>query len=101
MVTREVLWNGNRETLGGAFFSKDLLFLWALQTYPIYRQEYAYAFADPANAHRKLVRLRSRRETAAWLAQLESASRSAGSWVERFNLSQRLPEPERNPTLGL
>ncbi len=74
VVTREVLWNGNRETLGGAFLSQDLLFLWALQTYPIYRQEYAYAFADPANAHRKLVRLRSRRETAAWLAQLEAAS---------------------------
>ena len=32
VITRVELWNGNRETLRGAFFSKDSLFLWALKT---------------------------------------------------------------------
>ncbi len=40
IITREELWNGNRETWRGAFFSKDSLFLWALQSYPRQRQTY-------------------------------------------------------------
>ena len=34
IITHEELWNGNRETWRGALFSKDSLFLWAVQTYP-------------------------------------------------------------------
>ncbi len=71
VITREELWNGNRETLRGAFFSKDSLFVWALQTYPRYRKTYPQFFARPENDHLQVIRLRSRRETAGWLKRLE------------------------------
>lgn len=32
-VTQEELWGGNRERFRTAFFSRDSLFIWALQTY--------------------------------------------------------------------
>lgn len=77
VVSREELWNGNRETLRGAFFSKDSLFLWALQTHPRFRQTYPLLFARPEYAHLQVIRLRSRRETAGWLSQLEESAARA------------------------
>ena len=74
IITREELWNGNRETLRGAFFSKDSLFLWVLQTYPRYRWTYPHFFASPENTHLQVIHLRSRRETAGWLRQLEESA---------------------------
>jgi adenylate kinase family enzyme len=71
IFTREELWNGNRETLRGAFFSKDSLFLWAVQSYPKQRLEYRRDLASPEYAHLQMVRLRSRKQTDAWLAQIE------------------------------
>ena len=71
IISREELWNGNRETVRGTFFSKDSLFLWALQTYPRYRQQYLAYQSAPEWAHLQIFHLRSRRETASWLAQLE------------------------------
>jgi hypothetical protein len=74
VISREELWNGNRETLRGVFFSKDSLFLWALQMHPRYRQTFPLAFASPENAHLRVIHLRSRRETAGWLKQLEESA---------------------------
>jgi hypothetical protein len=71
MINREVLWNGNRETFRGAFFSKDSLFLWALQSYPRMRQSYPQLFANPENAHLQVIHLHNPRETALWLGELE------------------------------
>lgn len=79
VITREELWNGNRETLRGAFFCKDSLFLWALQTHPRYRRAYPLAFASPENAHLQVIHLRSRRESADWLKQLEESADHSGS----------------------
>jgi len=74
IITREELWNGNRESVRGTFFSKDSLFLWALQTYPRYRKMYRQTFASPENAHLQVIHLRSRRETAGWLKYVEEFS---------------------------
>ncbi len=71
IVTREELWNSNRETLRGTFFSRDSLFLWALQSYPRQREEYPRDLASPEYAHLQVIRLRSRGETGAWLAEIE------------------------------
>jgi len=70
IVTREELWGSNRETWRGQFFSRDSLFLWALQTHPKHRREYPVLLASPRYAHLKLVRLRSLRQTREWLASL-------------------------------
>jgi adenylate kinase family enzyme len=72
VITREVLWNGNRETLRGAFFSKDALFVFALQTYPRNRKKFPLAFARAENAHLQVIHLRSRGETRKWLEGLSS-----------------------------
>ena len=71
VFTREELWNGNHETFRGVFFSKDSLFLWALQSYPRHRREYTAYKTMPEGAHLQMIHLRSRRETAEWLGQLE------------------------------
>jgi adenylate kinase family enzyme len=71
IIAREELWNGNRETLRGAFFSKDSLFLWALQSYPQQRREYPQDLVSAEYAHLQMIRLRNRRETNAWLDQIK------------------------------
>lgn len=70
--TGEELWSGNRETWKGSFFSRDSLFLWALQTYPRYQKEFPALFARPEHAHLQVIHLRSRAETDRWLAWLTS-----------------------------
>lgn len=70
-VTQEELWNGNRERFLTAFASRDSLFLWALRTYKRRRRDYPRLFALPENAHLKVVRLRSPRQTRAWLTGLQ------------------------------
>jgi adenylate kinase family enzyme len=74
VITREVLWNGNRETLRGAFFGKDSLFRWALQTHPRYRRTFPQTFASPENVHLQVIYLRNRCETADWLKKLEKSA---------------------------
>ncbi|GAB4331598.1 MAG: adenylate kinase [Dehalococcoidia bacterium] len=69
-VTREELWHGNRESFRLSFLSRDSILWWSMKSYRRRRQEYARMFADPALAHLRRVRLRSRREVDAWLASI-------------------------------
>ena len=67
LVTREELWGGNRERLR-EHLSRDSLFLWAVQQHRRNKHRYPEALAEPAYAHLHLVRHRSPREAARWLA---------------------------------
>ena len=67
MLTRQELWAGNREDLR-IFLSRDSILLWALQTYRSLRRTYSAVSDDPAWTHLTVVRLRSPRAAAAWLA---------------------------------
>lgn len=69
VATGEELWAGNRESVR-ILFSRDSIVLWALQTYRPLRRTYAAIPGNPTWAHLTLVRLRSPRECAAWLARL-------------------------------
>lgn len=69
VLTRQELWAGNRENLRRTIFSRDSIFLWALQTYRKMRRRYSEIPGDPARAHLTLVRLRSPRACAAWLSR--------------------------------
>ena len=69
-LRRTELWNGNRESLRTAFLSRDSIVLWALTTYRRRRREYPRLLAAPAHAHLHVVRLRTPRAAAAWLARL-------------------------------
>ena len=71
-VTREVLWNGNRERFREhcLVWSERSLFHWLFKTYWAYRRELPVLFAQPAHAHLRVARLRRPREAEAWLAGL-------------------------------
>jgi len=70
IITREELWNENRERSLAQFFSRDSLFLWALRSYPRRRREYPILLQKPAYAHLAVVRLRSPRAAQTWMASL-------------------------------
>jgi adenylate kinase family enzyme len=63
VVTREELWNGNRETLRGVLWGREALVPYALRTFPARRRRYPVELA-----RFPLVRLRSRAEVRAFLA---------------------------------
>ncbi len=71
IITREALWNGNRETLRGTFMSKDSILLWSIKSFTRQRQRYPRFFALPEYAHLQVIHLRSRKETGEWLQRLE------------------------------
>ena len=68
-VTREQLWNGNREPLTN-FYRLDPdqnIIRWAWVKHPVYATRYRAAIDDPANAHLSFVRLRSQADIDAFL----------------------------------
>lgn len=65
MVSREVLWNGNRENLTSSVFSRESLLWWAIKTHAPRRANYERLAAEPGSP--PVVRLRSSREVARWL----------------------------------
>jgi adenylate kinase family enzyme len=76
VMTREELWNGNRERWR-AFFSLDperSILVWAWTTHARNRARYLAASQDPANAHLTFVRLTSPRAVRRFL----TAARQAG-----------------------
>jgi adenylate kinase family enzyme len=61
---RERLWNGNRETLAGAFWGREALFAWTVSSHFRHRRHWPRTL--PAQ---RTVRLRSPAEVSAWLAR--------------------------------
>lgn len=66
MITREELWNGNRESLRSALWGRESLFGYALRTHFARRREWPEALA-----RYPVVRLRSTNEVVAWLEALQ------------------------------
>ncbi len=69
-VTREEMWNGNRESLRNALLSRNSILLWMLTHYRSKRRRYEQALTDPQYAHLRIIRLRSPRATAQWLTEI-------------------------------
>jgi adenylate kinase family enzyme len=69
-MTREVLWNGNREYLleHCRIWSEKSLYHWLFKTYWASRRELPVLFAEPDYAHLRVTRLSRPREMEAWLA---------------------------------
>jgi adenylate kinase family enzyme len=68
-ITRQELWNGNREPLTGMFRRdprKNLL-RWSWMKHPEYARRYVTASTDPSNAHLTFVRLTSDAEVDAFV----------------------------------
>lgn len=73
IIRREILWNDNRETLRGAFFSRDSLFLYVFSSQKTQREQYPRLLAQAEFAHLQVLHFRSREETNRWLKELPSA----------------------------
>jgi adenylate kinase family enzyme len=75
-LTREVLWNGNREPLSN-FYSlvpNDNVVLWAWVNHGELAQRYQDAMTDPRWTELDFVRLRSRVEVRRWLESIGQAA---------------------------
>ena len=75
----EELWNGNRERLRTAVFSRDSIIWWALSTYRRRKREYPLLFGQPQYAHLNVVHLHSPRQARNWLEGLPARHRSGRS----------------------
>lgn len=69
-LTKEELWAGNQERLWTHLFTRDSLFLWALQTYKRRRREYPELLSRPENSHLTLFRFHTPSQADTWLASL-------------------------------
>ena len=69
-LTRQELWNGNREPVANFFRwdPEESVISWAWHKHSEYRDRYAAAAKDPANAHLTFIRLRSHRDIDRFLA---------------------------------
>jgi hypothetical protein len=74
-VTREVLWNGNREPLTNfvSLNPDDNVILWSWVKYHEFVQRYLDAMADPRWRGITFVRLRSHPQARRWLESIEAA----------------------------
>jgi adenylate kinase family enzyme len=70
VLTQEELWNGNRERLHDHLFTRNSLWLWALESHRRHRREYPARFQRPEFCHLQVVRLRSPAAARAWLSDL-------------------------------
>jgi adenylate kinase family enzyme len=72
VVTREELWNGNKELWSNlySFDPKKSIIAWAATRHGVYRRRYREAEYDPRWAGLQFVRVRSQREADAFLAEV-------------------------------
>lgn len=76
VITREELWNGNREPWSNLWSRRPdkNIIRWAWTRFPHYRQRYEAALADGSWDHLEVHRLRSRREAQQFVDGLGQAS---------------------------
>jgi adenylate kinase family enzyme len=67
---QEELWNNNKESWRGQFFSKDSLFLYAHTSRKKHHQTYPTILSQPDYAHLQVHRFRAPHQTKAWQQQL-------------------------------
>jgi adenylate kinase family enzyme len=71
IITQEELFNsGNRETWLKQFFSRDSLFLWAVQSNRETHRDRERAFQQPEYRHLEVIRMRWPHETERWLEKI-------------------------------
>ncbi len=75
-LTREELWNGNRETFRNAF-SRDSIVWWVIARHGTHRKKWPSRLAPLT--HLDIVRLRSPREVTAWLQSIQATESMSGN----------------------
>lgn len=72
LVSRQVLWSGNRESLWKTLFSRHSILFWTLTSHRRNQQRYARLLTDVRYRHLETWRFSSPGETDIWLAELDS-----------------------------
>lgn len=67
VIKKELLWGTNYERFWHQFFSKNSLFLWAIQTYERRKRTYSDLTSSPDFAHLKVYHFKTPRQTKDWL----------------------------------
>lgn len=75
--TGEKLWSGNRETIRNAYLSTDSLYVWLVRAHGRHHRAWPAAIAE--HPHLQVLRFRSPRQAAAWLASVRPAPETATS----------------------
>jgi adenylate kinase family enzyme len=77
VVTREELWNGNREPWSNLFSwdSQRSIIAWTWTQHGAYRRQFEAELVDPASAHLTYVRLRSAAAARRWLGAVRPPGR--------------------------
>lgn len=76
ILLQEELWSGNRETLKGAVWGAESLYVWTVRMHYRHRRNWPGAFAG-----RRFVRLRTPQQVEAWLASFCASSELFGRAV--------------------
>ena len=74
LITREVLFAGNRESFRGTFLSRDSILWWTLTTYDRRRRQYRALFDQRDMPHLTMIELRNQRQADRLLASLQTRS---------------------------
>lgn len=74
ILSKELLWNNNRETWRGALFSKDSLFLYAFSSQKRHRSAYPQLLTYSGFSQLQVIHLRYPKETHQWLDRLSKES---------------------------
>lgn len=77
--SREVLWNGNRETFRNAYLSTDSLYLWVLRSHWKRRRSWPAILAQPAYRHLVVHRFRAPGQAERWLRSIGGNSEAAAA----------------------
>lgn len=56
IIKKEALWADNKESFRKTFLSKESIILWAWQTYPLRKKQYAELASDPQFEHIQIIR---------------------------------------------
>ncbi len=78
-LTREELWNGNRESLARQLFTRDSLLLWILTTHRRRRRQFEALRASGTYPHLEWVEFRTPRDADEWLAELTNRRSAPGA----------------------
>lgn len=70
-ITKEELWQGNRETFKKSFFSRDSIFVWMVTTHGRRKRQCREMQAELAGTDIEFLRFSRPRQAEDWLAQLK------------------------------
>ncbi len=69
MISREVLWNGNRESFAN-LFTADSIIVWLFRSYWRRKKQFPELFTRPEYQHIRVIRFQSAKDTEKWLDSL-------------------------------